>query len=296
MPCYHPITAYQGADGRVVFVERAKHDLVRSLLLPCGQCRGCRLERSRQWAIRCVHEASLHERNCFITLTYDDGHLPEDRSLDYKIFQVFMRRLRKRFKEFRIRFFMCGEYGETLGRPHYHACLFGFDFPDKVFHKRVASGFNLYRSDSLDSLWGRGFASIGDVSFESAAYVARYVMKKRNGDGQTKYYEIIDLDTGEVARRRKEFCMMSLKPGIGSDWLRLFWRDVVFDGQVVINGVKSNVPRFYMRRLRKLQAWETVEFERDKYARAHWQDSTDSRLAVREAVAEARVSRLKRTI
>ena len=158
MPCFHPLTAYQSSDGSISFVERKGGDIVRSLSLPCGQCVGCRLERSRQWAMRCMHEASLYSRNCFITLTYNNEHLPSDNSLQYPDFQKFMKRLRKRFNgvdrsanpdsndQFPIRFYMCGEYGETFGRPHYHACLFNFDFPDKTLYRRSPSGSFIYRS------------------------------------------------------------------------------------------------------------------------------------------------------
>jgi len=99
MACYHPLTAYlsghqtNNATGkayrRVSFKETDEHD--RQISLPCGQCIGCRLERSRQWAMRCIHEAQLHQNNCFITLTYDDEHLPKDLSLDHRDFQLFFR-------------------------------------------------------------------------------------------------------------------------------------------------------------------------------------------------------------
>ena len=108
----------------------------RELQLPCGQCVGCRLERSRQWVVRCIHEASLYENNCFLTLTYSDDCLPNGNDLIYRHFQLFMKRLRKRFGS-NIRFYMCGEYGDLFGRPHYHACLFNFDAPDKVLYRRT---------------------------------------------------------------------------------------------------------------------------------------------------------------
>ena len=131
MPCFCPLEGWRSKDRsstgkrKIVFNPR---DALRDMpvTVPCGQCIGCRLERSRQWAVRCIHEASLHEDNCFITLTYDDAHLPTDLSLNVSHFQKFMKRLRKRFGE-GIRFFHCGEYGENFGRPHYHACLFTSD-------------------------------------------------------------------------------------------------------------------------------------------------------------------------
>ena len=140
MACFKPLKAYQCFDKSIVFTEARKHDIVRSLELPCGQCVGCRLERSRQWAIRCMHEASLYKDNCYITLTYDEEHLPEDYSLHYDDFQRFMKRVRKRYTGKKIRFYMAGEYGENFGRPHFHACIFNLDFEDKYLWQKTESG------------------------------------------------------------------------------------------------------------------------------------------------------------
>lgn len=192
MPCFKPLDAWRPIDSsskKLVFSYNAKHcgSVTPDLQVPCGRCVGCRLERSRQWAIRVVHEASLHERNCFITLTYSDLHLPDDRGLHYDHFQLFMKRLRKKYGD-GIRFYMCGEYGDKLGRPHFHACLFNHDFDDKKLWQTTPSGSRLFRSSDLESLWPYGFSSIGDVTFESAAYVARYIMKKVGGDAADEHY------------------------------------------------------------------------------------------------------------
>lgn len=287
MPCYHPLQAYQCADGLVVFSELGRYDLVRSMQLNCGQCIGCRLERSRQWAMHCVHEASLYEQNCFITLTYNDEHVPPEGSLLYRDFQLFMKRLRRRFFSSKIRYFMCGEYGEDLGRPHFHACLFNFNFADKTPWRTVTSGTRLFRSPDLELLWPSGFSSIGEVTFESAAYVARYVMKKVTGEAADAHY----------FGREPEFCHMSLKPGIGSDWLRLYWPEVVTHGTCRFNGIDVSPPRFYTRRMKRLEAWEKVEFARDIAAHAVADgENSDERLAAKERVATARIGRLKRSL
>ena len=130
MPCFSPLDGYRSrtvnASGKrsIVFdIHEGFHD--RPVSVPCGQCVGCRLEKSRQWAMRCVHEASLYDENCFITLTYDDEFLPVGGSLDKGAFPRFMKRLRKKFEPRRIRFYHAGEYGDRFGRPHYHALLFG---------------------------------------------------------------------------------------------------------------------------------------------------------------------------
>nr|QJB20072.1 MAG: replication initiator protein [Microvirus sp.] len=201
MACYKPIEAYRPSSSsskKLVFsYNPATCASNVPILLPCGQCTGCKLQRSLSWAIRCVHESKLHAENCFITLTYDPkkvppaeaGELPADTSLNYRHFQLFMKRLRKRFPEKNIRFYMCGEYGENFGRAHFHACIFGLDFPDKTkWKKGKGDNITLYRSKILEELWTYGFSSVGTVTFESAAYVARYITKKITGEAAESHY------------------------------------------------------------------------------------------------------------
>ena len=174
MVCMRPINAYKhrADDGKnKIYFSSAPRNSVR-LKLPCGKCIGCLLERSRQWAVRCIHEASLHNQNCFLTLTYDDYHLPPGGSLCKETFVKFMKRLRKRCG-IGIRFFQCGEYGEKLKRPHHHVCLFGYDFPDKYVYGKSKSGHFLYRSSLLEELWPFGFCTIGELTKETAGYTAR---------------------------------------------------------------------------------------------------------------------------
>ena len=151
MPCYHPLTGYRSievtANGkRKLVFDPNKGYVDLPVTIPCGQCIGCRLERSRQWAMRCYHEASLYDLNCFVTLTFNDTHIASDGSLDHRDYQLFMKRLRKKFPKNKIRNYHCGEYGEQCrtcgqqrkycqckkyipspGRAHHHACLFNFD-------------------------------------------------------------------------------------------------------------------------------------------------------------------------
>ncbi len=298
MPCYHPLSAFQCADGSIVFYESKRHDTVKSLSLPCGQCVGCRLERSRQWAIRCMHEAQMHTQNCFITLTYDDAHLPSDRSLHYRDFQLFIKRLRKRYPGRRIRYYMAGEYGENFGRPHWHACIFGLDFDDKKLWKRTAANSLLYRSKNLELLWPFGYSSIGDVTFESAAYVARYIMKKVTGKNAAKHYEEIDLDTGVITNRTPEFTKMSLKPGIGYEWYKQYTSDVYPHDYVVVRGKKVKPPKYYDKKYKIDNPYEFDEllYIREKNAKLHFEDNTLERLAVKEQVAKAKLQKLKRNL
>ena len=281
----------------LLFCERG--DIVATLLLPCGRCIGCRLERSRQWAVRILHETKSHDQNCFLTLTFDEEHCPRNRSLDYSVFQKFMKRLRKEFSGKRVRFFMCGEYGEQFDRPHFHACVFGVDFDDKVLIRGERGSVDaLYRSGRLERLWPFGFSSIGRVTFESAAYVARYCVKKVNGDLAKDHYSMVDLETGEIYEKTPEFAHMSLKPGIGALWLEKFQSDVYPRDYVVVRGHESKPPRYYDARFKKVNPdkFEEICFKRELDARKRLDNNTPERLAVREEVAKARSNLYKRSL
>jgi len=176
--------------------------------LPCGKCIGCRLEYSRQWAMRCMHEAQTNECNSYVTLTYNDKNLTyghNQATLVPKDLQLFLKRLRKKTGK-KISYYACGEYGDATKRPHYHLCIFGYDFPDKI-HVETKRDFKLYESRLLSGLWKAGIHRIGEVTFESAAYVARYIMKKQKG-ATKKIYSDLGIEP--------EFARMSLKPGIGA--------------------------------------------------------------------------------
>lgn len=304
MPCYSPLQAYYSRSvnpktgkSKVVFDQREGFGLNSSgFNVPCGQCIGCRLERSRQWAIRCIHEASLHEENCFITLTYSPDKVPKDFSLDVRVFQLFMKRLRKRFGN-GIRFFHCGEYGSKYGRPHYHAIIFGLDFPDKVHFKDV-NGIPLYRSSILESLWTDGYSSIGSVTFESAAYVARYILKKVTGDDALLHYANIDYDTGEFSSRKPEYTTMSRRPGIGSGWLEKFSSDVYPGDFVVVRGKKMRPPKFYDSQYEFdfPDEFAKLKKRRVRTARSFSSDNTPERLIVKEKCKRLQLTSLVRNL
>lgn len=251
MGCVRPLHGYVGrvrnpSGKRSVVFNVAEGFKDRPVTVPCGQCIGCRLEYSRQWAVRCMHEASCHEENVFITLTYDDAHLPAFGSLDRGAFPRFMKRLRKANDGKRVRYFHCGEYGDRSGRPHYHALLFGHDFSDKVPWSSRGDHV-VYRSPELERLWPFGLSEIGSVSFESAAYVARYVTKKVTGDEEmvAAHYSDVDGATGELVKKVVEYCTMSRRPGIGAGWLEKFGDEVYPSDGVVVNGKLVRPPRYY---------------------------------------------------
>lgn len=282
MPCYHPIKGFRCSDGSVVFVELQRYDIVGDIKLPCGQCVGCRLDRAREWSVRCLHEAKLSPQNSFITLTYSEENLPAGLSLDYRHFQLFMKRLRKR-TGLRIRFFMCGEYGEQSLRPHYHALLFGYQFPDLYAWSTSPTGHQLYRSAMLEELWPAGNSLVGDVTRESAGYVARYCMKKVTGDLAESHY----------GGRTPEFARMSLKPGIGAEWFQRYSTDMLPCDYVVTDGIKVPVPRYYERLYKG--DMDEIKYRREVYGRKFADNNTDERLVVREAVAKAKIKSLLRS-
>lgn len=235
MSCVHPLDAYRakkrsdtGKRG-IVFNPRDGY-IDQKLQLPCGKCVGCAKDKARTWATRIYHESQLHQRNSFLTLTYQDT--PE--SINKRDCQLFLKRLRKQYHP--IRYFLCGEYGTQTHRPHYHAIIFGEDF---LGGKQPLNG-SLYTNPILETLWGHGIISIGTVTPQSCAYVAGYVNKKAN-----------DPDT---------FNMMSRRPGIGHDWLNKYHQDLTSTETCVIQGSETPIPKRYLE-------WKPDEFERIKNKR-----------------------------
>lgn len=297
MACFNPLVAYRGKipnakTGKLPMVFQARDSLEPDspVKLPCGRCIGCRLERSRQWAIRCVHEASMYESNCFITLTFSPENLDPGGSLVKRDFQLFMKKLRKKFGS-GVRYFHCGEYGEKTKRPHHHACLFNFDFPDRELWS-VRDGVRLYTSKTLDALWGKGFATIGDVTFESAAYVARYVTKKITGPLADSHY--LNEATGEI--RQAEYVTMSRRPGIGRPWLDKYMGDVYPHDRVVLRGLEMRPPKYYdgVFELANSSDFDEVKDSRRRKQVLQAKDTTYERLRVRERHQYIRFEKLKR--
>jgi hypothetical protein len=192
---------------------------------------------------------------------------------------------------------MCGEYGEQRQRPHFHVILFNYEFPDKKFFNTSKSGYKTYTSQILDDLWGKGFTILGTVNFESAAYTARYIMKKANGKDKTAY-EMLDLETGELSYKEKEFSHMSLKPGIGSGWYDKYKSEVFPLDRCVINGAEIKPPKYYTRKLKEEdpELYEEIQFNRAITALKKSEDNTDDRLLVKEEVLKAKIRSLTRCL
>lgn len=295
MACFSPLSAWQTESGGIVFAERG--NIRRELQLPCGQCIGCRIDKAQAWATRCVHEAQVHDVSCFATLTYSDEHLPSDGSLNYEHFQLFLKRLRKRIAPQRVRFFMCGEYGEKTSRPHYHALLFGYRPSDLVCHSQKPYGI-LWTSDTLTNLWGLGHVTVGDVTEQSAGYCAQYATKKVTGPRAEAHYVSLNPSTGELSPITPEFARMSLKPGIGGPWLEKYRADIYNDDQVIINGKKRRPPKFYDKKQAEYDPdlMENLVHKRTLRALENFTNNTGDRLAVREVVLKARLKQKEKTL
>lgn len=335
MACYHPIHAHQAKPGaQPTFPKSGPYNIK----LPCNRCIGCRLDRSKQWAIRLMHEAQFHERNSFLTLTYADDYLPSRRtsweppvplplpkeqaprtessphayetharaeSLSKRDAQLFMKRLRDRLTNkdgsARVKYYLVGEYGDTNGRPHYHAALFGEDFTDDRYQWRTSGQNVLYRSSLLEKAWPWGQAEIGDLTFESAAYVARYIMKKVNGAQADQHYQRTAPD-GSNYWLTPEFALMSrggrTGHGIGRRWIEKYATDVYPHDYVVMRGKKLKPPRYYDKLLEKVDeiGAALIKLERQEKAKNSADDNTPKRLAAKEAVAKARAKQQSRPL
>lgn len=262
MACFTPEQAFYGRGltrngKRELVFPRTEAGQVRAAIvsegevldLPCGKCEGCLLERAQEWAGRCEQEASLWRNNVFVTLTYAPEFLPVVggvATLSRRDFQLFMKRLRRDRRG--VRFIVAGEYGK-LGRPHYHALLFNCAFPDRVILQgkdvRRPGSHALYRSAELEGLWPLGYSSLGEVTFESAAYVARYTLKKAGAVVAEGSSGDRSAD-GKGVVREAEWMSMSLKPGIGAGWFEKYKREVFpLDEVVTKAGRRFRPPRYY---------------------------------------------------
>ncbi len=309
MPCLNPSQGYRAkkvnpSGKRSIVYNRNEGFVDLPVTIPCGWCRWCRLEHSRQNAIRCHHEAQMYKENCFITLTYNSEFLPYRGTLVKAHLQKFMKRLQRKYGE-GIRQFHCGEYGEKKGRPHYHICVFNHDFKDKKIWKEHR-GHTYYTSQELQSLWSDpktkrpfGNAIVANMTFQTAAYVARYVCKKAKGKNSLSHYERVDPETGEIYHLLPEFGRGSAgKLGaIGKPWLDKYHRDVYPHDEVVINGKPMKPPKYYDLKFEQLfpDEMEIIKSERRKAAKLHAHDNTFDRLRVKEEILERKFQQLKRS-
>lgn len=307
MGCDFPLTAYRSQEWNpgtkrygITFNPIRALNSTNPFNVPCGRCAGCRLERSRQWAVRCMHEAQLHQENCFITLTFSNEHLPIDYSVNVRDLQLFMKKLRKQQHPKTIRFLASGEYGDTNLRPHYHLVIFGHDYQDKVHYETTPRGDRLYVSKSLSQIWPYGLSTIGNLTFESAAYTARYAMKKLTGElAETGYLREHPLHHF-ICRVRPEFLVMSRggrdgQGGIGSGWYEKFGQEAFQHDSVIVRGKEQLPPRFYLNKLpeeekKAITVRRTIKAKANPRARGYTAETA------RAEVRDARISTLTRKL
>jgi len=268
MSCYHPLhgfkigltekgkALYQIESGKTewihpkqgnkIVVDKIIKDYIE---IPCGQCIGCRLDYSRQWADRCMLEAKEHEHNYMITLTYNDEHLTyknkinEDGEILYKTpslkpddLSIFMKNLRRYYKYHynidKIKFYGCGEYGSQTERPHFHIIVYDCPIYDlKCFFKNAVNEW-IYLSDTIEKIWAKGQITVTELTWNSAAYVARYVTKKIKGQNATKYYD--------EKNQEPEFVRMSRNPGIGKNYYDNHKEEIYNTDEIII--LKKGLP------------------------------------------------------
>lgn len=343
MTCYKPIQGYLTTDAQGNKKFKADKDYSNAqneqMQVPCGRCYGCRLEQARNWAVRLVHEAQGYpeEQRHFLTLTYAPEHLPKSGSLKKKHFQDFMKRLREHIAPAKIRFFHCGEYGTvclncgkskpvhdregtcsqfspTIGRPHYHAIIFGLDLQEnhpkeerrlEFFKITQPAQEKLYTNKLIEEKWGKGFCTIGKVTYESCSYVARYIMKKITGDPAEGHYMKplhIDQDTGEILDGlwlTPEYITMSRRPGIGYDHAKKYLSDIYpYDRVVQLRNGKSYVsrpPKYYDKILEDEDKamYKQIKKKRKQEAQGNI-DNQEERLRAREMVKRAQTKNLNR--
>uniref|UniRef100_A0AAU8B1Y7 Replication initiator protein n=1 Tax=Dulem virus 119 TaxID=3145596 RepID=A0AAU8B1Y7_9VIRU len=232
VPCK---TSFRGA-----YCKRYVREFVE---IPCGKCMACRLAYSREWANRCLLELQYCDSAYFLTITYDDLHVPRtfygnpetgealpSMTLCKRDIQLFFKRLRKAFPDCHIRYFGCGEYGPKTMRPHYHFIVFGLVLDDLEVYSRSQQGYKYYTSKKLNSCWSfparnmlgeynnpnspnnstpAGYIVVGNVTWETCAYTARYMTKKLNGP-EAQFYSDFNLVP--------PCSFMSRKPGIGRQY------------------------------------------------------------------------------
>lgn len=264
MSCFHPLRAWKVGDSITFRRPKKQGANCEELQLPCSKCIGCLLDKASDYAVRCWCEAKNWENNCFITLTYNNKNLPENGMLCKKDVQDFMKRLRyfhegieewtnpqtgKREKP--IRYLLCGEYGPNgTHRPHYHILIFNWR-PEKLkFWKYNFRGEKLYKCDELykkdpkkPGIWGKGFVTVGDLTYESACYVARYCSKK--------LFKGIKHETLKKAEIQPEFILLSRNGGIGLKYWQEHKNQILNTG-IMIKQKNKRIPKYFERKFKEL--------------------------------------------
>lgn len=311
MPCYNPISSWLGRyvnpkTGKRPYVFRFQEALEPDdrRKLPCRWCVGCRLRRSAEWAVRAMCEAQCHEHSVFITLTYSDEALEKLGNpigeLRHEDFAKFMKRLKSFVRRRQgseaakqIRFYMCGEYGEKFGRPHFHAAIFGWRPRDRKFLKKTKGGV-LYTASDLEKLWKFGFHSFGKFNFTTASYISRYIMKKRVGDVAPDHYERLN-EFGEYVQVKPDYQQASRGKGLGRPWLERYHRDVYPKDYFHLSGKRVRPPKFFDN-VYELIDPEKMEEVKEARQMVPKKDSSYARMTEKEIYAKLDLRQAKRSL
>lgn len=225
-------------------------------IIPCGHCYACKLNKSSEWATRCVLETQNHEHSYWITLTYDEKHLPIYKyftdgkgnyfendgtwtgSLEPEDVTRFLNTLRKYYERkgiTGIKYYYAGEYGSVNGRPHYHMLLWGAPLDLEQFHDFHIDDRNKlhWKSKEIENWWGKGIVDITEIEWSNAAYTARYTMKKLTDMSQSDTFYA---EQGKL----KEFVRMSRRPGIGMKYFNEHMKDIYKNDEIIMKTVKGN--------------------------------------------------------
>lgn len=300
MTCYSPLKGFEDKENGGIIFKRSSQ-AGAAMEVSCGQCIGCRIDKSKEWAARIVHESRMHQDNCFITLTYDAENLPYDGGLHKQHFQKFIKKLRKQHEPKKLKYFHCGEYGEELSRPHYHACLFGIDFTDREAWSS-SNNVTTFISETLQRIWGKGFTTCGNLEYESAAYCSRYILKKITGARGMEHYQKIDAMTGEIYQIQPEYITMSLGRtkgnGIGGTFYEKYKTDFFPRDECPIpgKGVYKKIPRYYEEIYAKQapEEYEAIKKRREIYRKEHEAEYSAERLITKYKVKKAQLAHLPR--
>lgn len=247
MGCTCPVDAWRArdgaSDGRLKFspLKGGEH-----LRISCGRCISCRIARAEKLATQCYCEAQMHESNYFLTLTYSDEHLPSDWSLRISELQSALKRLRY-YLDCSFRYLGTGEYGGLYHRPHYHLLGFGMSIPDLYPWEKSPTGGTLYRSPLVEKAWPYGHVKVGAFTWNTAAYVARYSLKKVSKEARLDEYTRFNPATGEVWEVAPVFKVQSLRPGLGYSWFQKYRGDCFPSDFLIVDGRKRAVPDYFLR-------------------------------------------------
>lgn len=249
----------------------------------CGQCLSCRINHAKIWSERCLLESQYWDSTLFISLTYNEANLPFNGlnpTLRKKDFQDFMKRLRKRLN-CKVSYFASGEYGGRTKRPHYHAIVFGLNLPDlKIF--KVKKTYNIYKSQFLQDVWGKGFCTVGVCNSLTTAYTAQYSLKKSKvvklrgnlsdfEDFLTEdLYGQYRLDDHEFLKSQglieKEFLLMSRRPAIGKRFFDEHMQDIIDNDR--IDGCEFKHIRYFDKLIEKVSPEDLKRLKMERISSA----------------------------